>query len=172
MFDKWDHRFMEMANLVSGWASCNRRKVGAVIVKDKRVMTTGYNGAPAGIRTCVERGECLRQKMGIPSGQRHELCYAVHAEQNAIIQAAKLGIEISGATLYCTHQPCILCAKMIVNAGIVRGVYGAGYPDPFALEIFREAGVQVETGIFQTDMKVSLINDGPVTLLVDSRKVF
>ena len=99
MFDKWDHRFMEMARLVSGWASCNRRKVGAVIVKDKRVMTTGYNGAPAGIRTCVERGECLRQKMGIPSGQRHELCYAVHAEQNAIIQAAKLGINISGASI-------------------------------------------------------------------------
>ena len=102
------------------------------------------NGAPAGIRTCVERGECLRQKMGIPSGQRHELCYAVHAEQNAIIQAAKLGINISGATLYCTHQPCILCAKMIVNAGIVRVVYGEGYPDEFALEILEEAGVRVE----------------------------
>ena len=123
MFDKWDHRFMEMARLVSGWASCNRRKVGAVIVKDKRVMTTGYNGAPAGIRTCVERGECLRQKMGIPSGQRHELCYAVHAEQNAIIQAAKLGVSIDGATLYCTHQPCSVCAKMIINAGIRRVVY-------------------------------------------------
>lgn len=146
MFDKWDHRFMEMATLVSTWASCYQkdRKIGAVIVKDKRVMTTGYNGAPAGVKTCVERGECLRKKLGIPSGTRHEMCYAVHAEQNAIIQAAKLGIEISGATLYCTHQPCILCAKMIVNAGIVRVVYGAGYPDPFALEIFREAGVQVE----------------------------
>ena len=144
MFDKWDHRFMEMARLVSGWASCNRRKVGAVIVKDKRVMTTGYNGAPAGIRTCVERGECLRQKMGIPSGQRHELCYAVHAEQNAIIQAAKLGISISSATLYCTHQPCILCAKMIVNSGITRVVYGEGYPDEFSMEIFDEAGVDVE----------------------------
>ena len=144
MFDKWDHRFMEMARLVSGWASCNRRKVGAVIVKDKRVMTTGYNGAPAGIRTCVERGECLRQKMGIPSGQRHKLCYAVHAEQNAIIQAAKLGISISSATLYCTHQPCILCAKMIVNSGITRVVYGEGYPDEFSMEIFDEAGVDVE----------------------------
>ena len=146
MFDKWDHRFMEMAGLVSSWASCYQkdRKIGAVIVRDKRVMTTGYNGAPAGVKTCVERGECLRKKLGIPSGTRHEKCYAVHAEQNAIIQAAKLGIEISGATLYCTHQPCILCAKMIVNAGIVRVVYGAGYPDPFALEIFREAGVQVE----------------------------
>ena len=146
MFDKWDHRFMEMAHLVSTWASCYQqdRKIGAVIVRDKRVMTTGYNGAPQGVRTCVDRGECLRKKLGIPSGTRHEMCYAVHAEQNAIIQAAKLGVSIEGATLYCTHQPCILCAKMIVNAGIVRVVYGAGYPDPFALEIFCEAGVAVE----------------------------
>ena len=96
MFTKWDHRFMEMAQLVSTWASCyqEERKVGAVIVKDKRVMTTGYNGAPAGVSTCVERGECLRKKLGIPSGTRHEMCYAVHAEQNAIIQAAKLGVNI------------------------------------------------------------------------------
>ena len=146
MFDKWDHRFMEMAWLVSGWASCFQqdRKIGAVIVKDKRVMTTGYNGAPAGVKTCVERGECLRKKLGIPSGTRHEMCYAVHAEQNAIIQAAKLGIEINGATLYCTHQPCILCAKMICNSGIVRVVYEKGYPDEFSLEIFCEAGVAVE----------------------------
>ena len=146
MFTKWDHRFMEMAKLVSTWASCyqEERKVGAVIVKDKRVMTTGYNGAPAGIRTCVERGECLRKKLGIPSGTRHEMCYAVHAEQNAIIQAAKLGVNIDGSTLYCTHQPCILCAKMIVNAGIVRVVYHSGYPDDFALDIFKEAGVLVE----------------------------
>ncbi len=146
MFTKWDHRFMEMAQLVSTWASCyqEERKVGAVIVKDKRVMTTGYNGAPAGVRTCVERGECLRKKLGIPSGTRHEMCYAVHAEQNAIIQAAKLGVNIDGSTLYCTHQPCILCAKMIVNAGIVRVVYHSGYPDEFALDIFKEAGVLVE----------------------------
>lgn len=146
MFTKWDHRFMEMAQLVSTWASCyqEERKVGAVIVKDKRVMTTGYNGAPAGVRTCVERGECLRKKLGIPSGTRHEMCYAVHAEQNAIIQAAKLGVNIDGSTLYCTHQPCILCAKMIVNAGIVRVVYHSGYPDDFALDIFKEARVLVE----------------------------
>ena len=146
MFTKWDHRFMEMAQLVSTWASCyqEERKIGAVIVKDKRVMTTGYNGAPAGVKTCVERGECLRKKLGIPSGTRHEMCYAVHAEQNAIIQAAKLGVNIDGSTLYCTHQPCILCAKMIVNAGIVRVVYHSGYPDDFAQDIFKEAGVQVE----------------------------
>ena len=146
MFTKWDHRFMEMAQLVSTWASCyqEERKIGAVIVKDKRVMTTGYNGAPSGVKTCVERDECLRKKLGIPSGTRHEMCYAVHAEQNAIIQAAKLGVNIDGSTLYCTHQPCILCAKMIVNAGIVRVVYHSGYPDDFALDIFKEAGVQVE----------------------------
>ena len=140
MFTKWDHRFMEMAQLVSTWASCyqEERKVGAVIVKDKRVMTTGYNGAPAGVSTCVERGECLRKKLGIPSGTRHEMCYAVHAEQNAIIQAAKLGVNIDGSTLYCTHQPCILCA------GIVRVVYHSGYPDDFALDIFKEARVLVE----------------------------
>ena len=134
MFTKWDHRFMEMAQLVSTWASCyqEERKVGAVIVKDKRVMTTGYNGAPAGVSTCVERGECLRKKLGIPSGTRHEMCYAV------------LGVNIDGSTLYCTHQPCILCAKMIVNAGIVRVVYHSGYPDEFALDIFKEAGVLVE----------------------------
>lgn len=146
MFDRWDRRFMEMASLVSTWASCYQesRKIGAIIVKDKRVLTTGYNGAPAGIETCVERGECLRKKLGIPSGMRHEICYAVHAEQNAIIQAAKLGISIDGATLYCTHQPCVLCTKMIVNSGIRRVVYAQGYPDEFALEIFREAGVPVE----------------------------
>ena len=143
--DKWDVRFMERAYLVSSWASCyqQERKIGAVIVRNKRVITTGYNGAPAGIKTCVERGECLRRKLGIPSGTQHELCYAIHAEQNAIIQAAKLGISIEGATLYCTHQPCVICAKMIVNAGITRGMYEQGYPDEFAVEILKEAGVEL-----------------------------
>ena len=146
MFTKWDHRFMEMAQLVSTWASCyqEERKVGAVIVKDKRVMTTGYNGAPAGVSTCVERGECLRKKLGIPSGTRHEMCYAVHAEQNAVIQAARIGVALSGATLYCTHQPCVICAKIIINAGITRVVFAEGYPDEFALSLFKEAGVQIE----------------------------
>ena len=145
-FDKWDARFMELAHTIANWASCyqENRKIGAVIVKNKRILTTGYNGAPAGVKSCVERGECLRKKLGIPSGTRHEMCYAVHAEQNAIIQAAKLGVNIDGSTLYCTHQPCILCAKMIVNAGIVRVVYHSGYPDEFALDIFKEARVLVE----------------------------
>ena len=144
--DKWDQRFMELAGVIAQWASCYKqnRKIGAVIVKNKRIVTTGYNGAPAGIRTCVERGECLREKLGIPSGTRHEICYAVHAEQNAIIQAARLGISIDGATLYCTHQPCVLCAKMIVNSGIKRVVYREGYPDEFALTMLREGGVILE----------------------------
>jgi dCMP deaminase len=120
------------------------RNIGAVIVKDKRVMTTGYNGAPAGMKTCKERGECLRRKLNIPSGTRAEVCYAIHAEQNAVIQAAKLGVSIQGATLYCTHQPCSVCARILANAGIVRVVYEQGYPDDFTLEIFRETGVLLE----------------------------
>ncbi|MDE6189974.1 MAG: cytidine/deoxycytidylate deaminase family protein [Clostridia bacterium] len=144
--DKWDKRFMQMAETVAGWSSCfkNERQVGAVIVKDKRILTTGYNGAPSGILSCVEKGECLRVKLGIESGTRHEICYAVHAEQNAIIQAAKLGISVDGATLYCTHQPCVICAKMIINAGISRVVYKYGYPDKFSMELFDQANVKVE----------------------------
>lgn len=144
--NKWDHRFMEMARLVSTWSSCyaENRSVGAVIVKDKRVMTTGYNGAPAHTKTCKERGYCLRRKLGIPSGTRQEVCYAIHAEQNAVIQAAKLGISIDGATCYCTHQPCSVCAKILINAGIKRIVYEQGYPDAFALELINEAGVTLE----------------------------
>lgn len=137
---------MEVARLIATWASCYQedRKIGAVIVKDKRIMTTGYNGAPAGVKTCVERGECMRRVKGIPSGTRQELCYGIHAEQNAIIQAAKLGISIDGAYLYCTHQPCVICSKMIVNAGIKRVIYEQGYPDEFAREMLREGGVSLE----------------------------
>lgn len=143
---KWDTRFMEIAHSIANWSSCyqENRHVGAVIVKNKRIITTGYNGAPSGIKSCVERGECLRRKRNIPSGTQHELCYAIHAEQNAIIQAARLGVSVEGATLYCTHQPCVICAKMIVNAGISRVVYAQGYPDAFALEFFDEANVQIE----------------------------
>ena len=144
--DKWDARFMELAEVIASWASCYQqdRKIGAVIVKNKRIVTTGYNGAPAGIKTCMERGECLRKKMGIASGTKHEICYAIHAEQNAIIQAAKLGSSIDGATLYCTHQPCVICAKMIVNSGIRRVVYKHGYPDDFSVQMLREGGVLLE----------------------------
>lgn len=141
--NKWDKRFMELTEKVAEWSSCfqDNRHVGAVIVKDKRILTTGYNGAPSGILSCVERSECMRKKLNIPSGTRHELCYAVHAEQNAIIQAARLGISLEGATLYCTHQPCVICAKMIINAGIKRIVYKDGYPDEFSLQLLNEAQV-------------------------------
>ena len=144
--DKWDHRFMEMARVIAGWSSCFRqgRTIGAVIVRDKRILTTGYNGAPAGIKTCRERGECLRDKLGIPSGTHAETCYAIHAEQNAIIQAAKLGVSVDGAKLYCTHQPCSVCAKMIVNVGIRHVIYEHSYPDPFTMALFKEAGVVME----------------------------
>lgn len=143
---KWDNRFVEMAHLVATWSSCyqDNRKIGAVIVKNKRVLTTGYNGAPSGIKSCVEKGECLRRVRNVESGTRAELCYAIHAEQNAIIQAARLGVSVNGATLYCTHQPCVICSKMIVNAGIQRVVYEHEYPDEFSLEIFKEAGVILE----------------------------
>ncbi len=142
---KWDERFMQMAQLVSSWSSCfqENRQVGAVIVKNKRVLTTGYNGASSGIVSCKERGVCLRRELNIPSGTRHEVCYATHAEQNAIIQAAKLGVCIDGATLYCTHQPCVICAKMIINAGIKRIVYKYGYPDDFSLQLLNEAKVEL-----------------------------
>ena len=143
--DKWDCRFMELTETVAKWSSCyqKNRHVGAVIVKDNRVMATGYNGAPAGIQSCEEKGECLRRKLNIPSGTQHELCFAVHAEQNAVIQAAKFGININGSTLYCTHQPCVICAKIIINAGIKRVVYKEGYPDDFSMQLFKEANVEV-----------------------------
>ena len=143
---KWDHRFMQLTEVVATWSSCyqDNRQVGAIIVKDKHVMTTGYNGAPAGVENCKEKGECLRRKLNIASGTHHELCFAVHAEQNAIIQAGKYGININGGTLYCTHQPCVICGKMIINAGIKRVVYKEGYPDEFSMQLFKEAGVSVE----------------------------
>jgi dCMP deaminase len=143
---KWDNRFMELTETVAKWSSCfqENRHVGAVIVKDNRVMATGYNGAPAGIKSCEEKGECLRRKLNIPSGTHAELCYAAHAEQNAIIQAARYGISIDGATLYCTHQPCVICAKIIINAGISKVIYKEGYPDEFSLQLFNEAKITVE----------------------------
>ena len=143
---KWDKIFMELTETVAGWSSCyqSNRHVGAVIVKDKRVVATGYNGAPAGVKSCEEKGECMRKKLNIASGTKHELCFAVHAEQNAIAQAAKFGINIQGATLYCTHQPCVICAKIMINAGISKVVYKEGYPDEFSLQLFNEAKIEVE----------------------------
>jgi dCMP deaminase len=136
---------MDLARVISGWASCyqENRKIGAVIVKNKRIMTTGYNGAPAGVKTCVERGECLRRKLNIASGTRAEVCYATHAEQNAIIQAAKIGVSTEGATIYITLQPCVICAKMLVNAGIKRIVFRGEYPDELSKAILEEADVEL-----------------------------
>jgi dCMP deaminase len=146
IMDKWDRRFIDLAETIGTWSSCYKenRQVGAVIVRNKRILTTGYNGAPAGIKSCKEMGECLRNKMGIASGTRHELCYAIHAEQNAIIQAAKIGVSIEGATLYCTHYPCAICTKIIVNSGIARLVYKHPYPDDFSRMLLDESGVCVE----------------------------
>ncbi len=133
---------MEIALLVAKRSTCLRRMVGAVIVKDKRILSTGYNGAPSGVRHCIETG-CLREQLKVPSGQRHELCRGIHAEQNAIIQAAYHGVSIKGATLYCTNLPCSICSKMIINAGIRRILYQAGYADDMSREMFGEAGVEV-----------------------------
>ena len=137
---------MELTVQVASWSSCFKedRQVGAVIVKNKRILSTGYNGAPEGVQSCKEKGECIRLKSGIPSGTQLEMCYSVHAEQNAIVSAARLGVSLEGATLYCTHQPCVICAKLIVNAGIKRVVYKDGYPDKFAVEVLKEANVQLE----------------------------
>ncbi len=136
----WNDYFMGIADLVSGRATCIRRKVGAVLVKDRRILCSGYNGAPAGIPHCGETG-CLRRQLNVPSGVKHELCRGVHAEQNVIIQAAYHGVAVAGATLYCTHQPCSICAKMLINAGIQEIYYRDGYDDPLALDMFDKAGV-------------------------------
>ena len=140
----WDEYFIEMAELTAKRSTCLRRKVGAVIVKDRHAVATGYNGAPRGIMHCEEKGGCLRQQLNVPSGQRHELCRALHAEQNAIIQAAVMGNSIEGGTIYITHQPCAICAKMIINAGITRIVIREGYPDELAASILDEAGLKIE----------------------------
>jgi len=129
--------------MVAKRSTCLRRQVGALIVKDKRILATGYNGAPSGLKHCEEVG-CIRDKIKVPSGQRHELCRGLHAEQNAIIQAAYHGISIKGATMYCTTSPCVICAKMIINAGIKEVIYEEGYDDPLAMELLKEAGVKVE----------------------------
>lgn len=139
----WDEYFMEMAELTAKRSTCLRRQVGAVIVQDKHIVATGYNGAPSGLAHCEDRGGCLRQQLGVPSGERHELCRALHAEQNAIIQAAALGNSINGATIYVTNQPCVICAKMIINAGIRKIIVKDGYPDEMAKEILAEAGLDV-----------------------------
>ena len=138
----WDEYFLEVARLVAKRATCLRRKVGAVLVKDKKILATGYNGAPKGLAHCLDIG-CLRQKLKIPSGERHELCRGLHAEQNVLIQAALHGIGTRGSALYVTNQPCIICAKMLINAGIREIIIAEGYPDEMARQFLKEAGIKI-----------------------------
>lgn len=138
----WHEYFMGICELVAQRSTCTRRKVGAVLVKDKRILCSGYNGAPAKVPHCKETG-CLRAELNVPSGEKHELCRGVHAEQNAIIQAACHGIQVAGASIYCTNQPCSICAKMIINAGIKTVYYTDGYDDSLTLEMFDKAGVDL-----------------------------
>jgi dCMP deaminase len=138
----WDTYFLQMAKLASLRSSCLRRAVGAVLVRDKRVLATGYNGVPSGVTHCEETG-CLREKLGVPSGERHELCRGLHAEQNAIIQAALHGVSTRGAVLYCTNLPCIICAKMLINSGVRRVVYLDGYCDALTEEMLAEVGLDL-----------------------------
>jgi len=139
----WDNYFMEIARIVSKRSTCIRRHVGAVIVKDKRILSTGYNGAPKALKHCMDSG-CLREKMNIASGERHELCRGLHAEQNAIIQAALHGVSINGAEIYSTHLPCSICMKMIINAGITKVTYLDGYPDELSVELIKESNIKMK----------------------------
>ena len=138
----WDEYFMKLANEVATRTTCMRRGVGAVIVKDRRILATGYNGVPTGMRHCAETG-CLRQQLGVPSGQRHEICRGLHAEQNAIIQAARYGIDIEGSSIYITTEPCVVCAKMLINAGIREIVFAEGYPDKLSEELLGETDIVI-----------------------------
>lgn len=138
----WDKYFMDITVLVAKRSTCLRRSVGALMVKDKRILSTGYNGAPSGLRHCIDVG-CLREDLNVTSGERHELCRGIHAEQNAIVQAAFHGVSIMGATLYCTNLPCSICTKMIINAGIERITYLDGYADTISTEMIKEANIEL-----------------------------
>ncbi len=138
----WNTYFMDITRLVAKRSTCLRRAVGAVVVKDRRILSTGYNGAPINVTHCVDAG-CLREKLNVPSGEKHELCRGIHAEQNAIIQAAYHGVSIKGATLYCTNLPCSICAKMIINAGIKTIYYVEGYADSISEDMLKEADIQL-----------------------------
>ncbi len=139
----FDEYILKIASVVAERSTCRRHHMGAVAVRDKHILTTGYNGAPAGQKDCLELG-CLRDEMNIASGEKQETCRAIHAEQNVIIQAALHGISLEGSTIYCTHTPCVLCAKMLVNAKIKRFVSFSKYSDDRFLELFREAGIEID----------------------------
>ena len=137
----WDEYFMDITRLVARRSTCMRRQVGAVMVKEKNILATGYNGTPSGITHCDLTG-CLRDQLNVPSGERHELCRGLHAEQNAIIQAARHGVNIADSILYCTNSPCIICTKMLINAGIRKVIYLEGYADKLSMEMLAEAGIE------------------------------
>jgi dCMP deaminase len=139
----WDEYFLEIAALVRSRSTCLRRQIGAVFVRERRILATGYNGAPSGLKHCEEVG-CIRDREGVPSGERHELCRATHAEQNAMMQAAHHGVSLNESTLYVTNQPCVLCAKMLINAGVNRIVMLGSYPDELSREMLQEAGISME----------------------------
>ena len=142
MRPSWDEYFMSIAQVVSSRSVCLRHQIGAVVVNDdKQLLSTGYNGPPRGMKHCADRGGCIRERAGVPSGTRQEYCFGLHAEQNAIVQAAREGIRLLGGTLYCTYKPCSLCARMIVNAGIKEVHFMADYPDNLTLTILEEGGV-------------------------------
>lgn len=147
----WEEYFMSIAQLVARRSTCLRRQVGAVLVKDKNILATGYNGTPSGIAHCEQTG-CLRDQLNVPSGERHELCRGLHAEQNVILQAAKHGISIDGATIFCTHAPCIICAKMIINSGIREIVYLDGYPDILSKDILAESDIDFRVYAGKTNL--------------------
>lgn len=138
----WDEYFMTLADEVATRTTCLRRAVGAIIVKEKRILATGYNGVPTGLRHCSVAG-CLREKLSVPSGQRHEICRGLHAEQNALLQAARYGIDIEGSSIYITTQPCVVCAKMLINAGISEIIYRNPYPDELAMELLNESNIKI-----------------------------
>jgi dCMP deaminase len=137
-----DEYFMRLAHLIKMRSSCIRNQVGAVLVKNKRIIATGYNGAPKGIEHCFTRG-CLREQLKVPSGERHELCIGVHAEQNAVIQSAVFGVSVSGTIIYSTHFPCVVCARMLINAEISEIVYDQGYPDDLSMQLLKESGIKL-----------------------------
>ena len=146
----WDSYFMEIARIVSKRSTCTRRSVGALIVKNKRILATGYNGAPTGLRHCMDLG-CMREQLKVASGERHELCRGLHAEQNAIIQAAYHGVSIAGAQLYSTHLPCSICIKMVINAGIGTVYYLDGYSDELSLQLIKESGIILKKVVLKED---------------------
>ncbi len=169
---EWDKYFMEIADLVSRRSTCLSRQVGAVIVNERRILATGYNGSPKGLPHCLDIG-CLRRDLGIPSGKQLELCRGSHGEENAIVQAANYGIPLEGSEIYCTHQPCLTCTKMIINSGIRRVVFAGDYPHPMSIEFMHAAGLKVEKYDVEKGFTVDIEDDGKRTSLTkDAAELF